>query len=468
MVESDATKDSNAFNGTTTVYFKGAPPHENYKVGKSILHRFRHCGPINRIYFDDTRIFVEFSPDLDTPTIFSSKNSLNKFLQQKGYTEFNSVTPSVICAMKMGRRRGDTASFLKVNMNEDLQPAVETNREAFQGSRFFWLDILKFGNKRATPRMNNHNRSYFATISYVETFNEFYAVEQGFEQTRDILETAIRKLDERGMLVPFTTPVDKLAMVLAPFGDGEYRSYHRAVVLANDIDDGNGDQKVLIQFVDYGNISLLHHNDLRMLDEKVHYKDRNTGQQINIAHTEWLAIKYKIRGVQPVKDLPERYVSGLVEDQHCHIDIYSTVRGEYVLADVTVGGTDLRKKLIDEGFCQPKEENAADVFNAVNWQNSSVPAQNQQKSAKTRGVGQQGGLTRTSDSGMPRSPGGTVPSESNSSPEATQGKMWIEVKDVSDPNQGDRGNPRREKKLQGPYNMYSTKIQPLFQVFYHT
>jgi hypothetical protein len=98
-------RDSNNFNPYTTVYFKGVPPHENFKYGKHLLRRMEKCGHVKRIYFDDTRMFFEFSSETDHFNLFNTESSMEHFNENKKFDDSSEILPSVLCALKAGRKR---------------------------------------------------------------------------------------------------------------------------------------------------------------------------------------------------------------------------------------------------------------------------------------------------------------------------------------------------------------------------
>ena len=120
--EMECMRDSNNFNPFTTVFFKGVPPHENYKYGKDLLCKMSKCGTVRRIYFDDTRIFFEFSPEIDQFNLFNTHSSLTDFNETRKYNESAEILPSVRCALKAGRRKASEASQMFALLSDDLEP----------------------------------------------------------------------------------------------------------------------------------------------------------------------------------------------------------------------------------------------------------------------------------------------------------------------------------------------------------
>ena len=102
----------NNFNPLSTVYFKGVPPHENYKYGKDLLIRMKKCGEVKKVYFDDTRMFFEFSSEIDPYRLYNTKSSFYGYQESKRISYSTEVLPSVLCALKAGRKKSSEASAM--------------------------------------------------------------------------------------------------------------------------------------------------------------------------------------------------------------------------------------------------------------------------------------------------------------------------------------------------------------------
>lgn len=443
--ETETIKDSNNFNGNTTIYFKGIPPQDNYKFGKDVLRNLRNCGTVSKLYFDDTRMFVEFAPDLDHASIFSTRSSMKNFQSLRPYNELTNVLPSVMCAMKLGRKRQDN-SFLEVNISEELVPTD-------QGSRFYYFKVLDLQGRMMTPRRRHHAKEFQIECSYVESLVEFWGVETVGD--RHELENLIKDYSDKGLLQGFQGQIPVLSLVLAPFTEGNCTTYHRALVLCSTMSGYCDTEGCWVRFVDHGDCQFRAPHDLKAIP----VQDNNN--EINIHNHPWLAIKYRIQGVQlRHENNLRRYQNGFHLGKFYTVDIYSTYTGEVVLADVYDGETNMADLLLAEGFCDLHEENSADVLDNMRWK------------------GQSSKIVITTDSGLPRAT--TADSDSTSSPEATQNKRWVELKDITtdtgfntatrtdtgpsggENKDGTRSMSRRQK-IQGPYNMYRTKVGTLFK-----
>ena len=153
--QQEESRDSNNFNPTTTVYFKGAPPSENYKYGQSLIERMKPCGTIKRVYFDDTRIFFEFDYEVDRFGIFQRYGAINSYREAMKYNKSAHILPSVLLALKVGRKRNsDTSSHVYAEPTDALEPTEELSTRFYH----FSMDVKKY--KTAFPVLKHHEKRY--------------------------------------------------------------------------------------------------------------------------------------------------------------------------------------------------------------------------------------------------------------------------------------------------------------------
>lgn len=471
--EIEEMRDSNNFNPYTTVYFKGVPPHENFKYGKDLLFKMSKCGNVKRIYFDDTRMFFEFSPEMDHYNLFNTNTSLNEFKEVRKYNESAEILPSVLCALKAGRKKSSEASAMYAFLSDDFKPKMEK-----YSSRFYYIKIAKNFNKTKYPQKRSHTKRYQIQVEQVEDLITFWGVEMDVIEMRDEMSDYINQLFNKNQLFGFKGQIEQNKLVLAPYRDkndaSEKTTYHRALVISAHIDKDGQDRadRCYVKFVDYGNCEILSTAELKSVPTDLL---PNLGRCIG--DIPFLAVKYRLKGVslKHNREIPERYPFYIYYGQTYWVDIYSTYSGEYVKVDLYSSADEVsidksyNYKLVNDanGYCEPLEENAADVRDNNVWSGRSSDSSGADSGRETLG---QSPLDSTDPEGQ----------ISASSYDATVDKRWIELEDTS-PDTGfvssnsnnsynrvqmDKANQPHKKghKMQGPYNLFMTSISPLAQV----
>ena len=165
--QEEELRNSNNFNPFTTVYFKGAPPHGNYKYGLSLYNWVKGCGPIKRVYFDDTRIFIEFDAELDKYSILQHLRTLESYDLATRYDRSNEILPAVLLALKSGKKKSSETSIVWGYPSEDLIPQTGVLQARF----FHWLCFPKiYQTKFPNPKLH-HPKSYRIESKYCLSFH---------------------------------------------------------------------------------------------------------------------------------------------------------------------------------------------------------------------------------------------------------------------------------------------------------
>jgi len=198
------------------------------------LTKMSKCGNVKRIYFDDTRMFFEFSPEMDPYNLFNTQTSMNEFTETRKFNESAEILPSVLCALKAGRKKSSEASAMFAHLSDDFKP-----KDIKYSSRFYYIKIGKKYQRTNYPQKRVHNKRYQVQCEHVDDLITFWGVEVDDVDIRDMMTNYITELEAENKLEGFKGHIEQEQLVLAPFSDSndvaEQRSYHRALVISANI-----------------------------------------------------------------------------------------------------------------------------------------------------------------------------------------------------------------------------------------
>ncbi|XP_054758320.2 ATP-dependent RNA helicase TDRD9-like isoform X1 [Lytechinus pictus] len=267
--EAESLKILSGKDPCTTVMVKNVPPHGEL-YASSIGKLFQCCGKGKKLFFEDTKLFVQFERQSD----------------------YSAILPAVYHAVKMRHLKMP----LELGVFEiDQETKVESNvgRGHFKSHRT--AVSMSSGGPQQVPLPDASTDWCLIMPTAVVDGNRFWAHYMN-EETLQIMLTLLEKANDAGYRELEALDMNEIRegdLVLAPYTDDNQTRYFRAKILhirrpSRDSMQGN---QVEVFFVDYGNREVIPEKYLRYLPKSL----------LNIP---FQAFECVLAGIKPLYKLP--------------------------------------------------------------------------------------------------------------------------------------------------------------------
>ncbi|XP_011664855.1 ATP-dependent RNA helicase TDRD9 isoform X2 [Strongylocentrotus purpuratus] len=308
--EADSLKILSGKDPCTTVMVKNIPPHGEL-YSSSIGKLFQCCGKGKKLFFEDTKLFVQFERQSD----------------------YSPILPAVYHAVKMRHLKMPLQlDVFEVDKDTEVKTTLE---ERHLRSNRMAVSINSEGPKQV-PLPDASTDWSLIMPTAVADGNRFWAHYMN-EETIQIMLKLLEKANDAGYRELESLDLSEVRegdLVLAPFTDANQTRYFRAKILqmrraTRDSIQGN---QVEVFFVDYGNRDVVPEKYLRYLPKPLldipfqafecvlaHIKPL-----YKLPHNQWLPKARKVLEEHIIQNIPFQSKIFSVVDGVVRLDLYNT------------------------------------------------------------------------------------------------------------------------------------------------
>lgn len=151
-------------------------------------------------------------------------------IEAQAYDRSIEVLPSVLLALRLGRRNNSSGRQISVKASEYYTPDSEALRTGML-TRHYRLDCVKKRYNSMFPKNpKTHDRRYTIEITDFDCdVVTFFGIEIEHKEIRDNIEYIIDEKHKKGLLNEVFGSVSHNSLYLAPFRTDGSVSYHRAL-----------------------------------------------------------------------------------------------------------------------------------------------------------------------------------------------------------------------------------------------
>ena len=324
--EPAAVKEMSLLDPSRTVAFRGLPSGKGFLYRDSLLKLTRPCGKQKAIYYDGSKVFVEFekSNDIDTGNVLPAVYIASKLRSVRSKYQLQQTFAEKPLDVRAGHR-------LPTFLYESLESDSHVSEVPRPGSPP-WFSIQVTHVESSTILWGNKLLS--SNVSQITKIGEEINKSMNSKASSDDARVG--------------------GLVLAPFDDGELIRYYRALVTSSQ-------PNIKVWFVDYGNSSFdLKVHDLRKLPA-------------SLADIPFQAVQFRLRGVKKTESVSgeeaKLYLLSLLEpDGHvAEVKIYSVVSDVVCVDLFTLRNHYVNDILIQRQFCEVSEEGKVSEISHSSW-----------------------------------------------------------------------------------------------------